>query len=44
MNSDLKKSVDVKDIIARVFDGSKFMEFKKNYGPTLITGYAKLYG
>ncbi len=24
--------------------GSKLLEFKKNYGPTLITGFAKLYG
>jgi 3-methylcrotonyl-CoA carboxylase beta subunit len=51
MNPDLKKNVDVYDIIARVFDGnkelflgSKMLEFKKNYGTTLITGFAKLYG
>lgn len=44
MNPDLKKSVDANLIISRIFDGSKFLEFKKNYGSTLITGFAKLYG
>ena len=39
-----KKNVDVREIIMRVFDGSKFQEFKANYGSTLITGFAKLYG
>ena len=31
-------------VIARLFDGSRFMDYKKNYGQTLITGFAKLYG
>ena len=44
MSPNLKKVVDAKHIIARVFDGSKFLEYKRNYGPTLITGFAKLYG
>lgn len=44
INPDLKKPMDVRYIISRVFDGSKFLEFKRNYGPTLVTGFAKLYG
>lgn len=38
MNSDLRKKIDSKYIISRIVDGSKFLEFKKNYGVTLITG------
>ena len=41
---DSKKSYDVRHIIARVLDGSKFQEFKKEYGSTLVTGFGKLYG
>ncbi|XP_049953193.1 methylcrotonoyl-CoA carboxylase beta chain, mitochondrial [Schistocerca serialis cubense] len=40
----LKKSFDVKEVIARIVDGSKFKEFKQKYGDTLVTGFAKLYG
>jgi len=43
-NPDLKKSVDSRYLISRLVDGSKFCEFKKEYGPTLVTGFAKLYG
>jgi 3-methylcrotonyl-CoA carboxylase beta subunit len=41
---DLKKPVEVYEIIARLTDGSKFQEFKENYGTTIITGFAKLHG
>jgi len=41
---DLKKPVDVYDLIARIVDGSKFEEFKRDYGITLITGYARILG
>ncbi len=41
---DLKKPVDVREIIARIVDGSKFHEFKANYGPTLVTGFAHIMG
>jgi 3-methylcrotonyl-CoA carboxylase beta subunit len=44
MGADLRTSFDSRNLIARVFDGSRFMEFKKHYGPTLVTGFAKLYG
>lgn len=41
---DLKKSVDIYEIIARIVDGSKFEEFKRDYGTTLITGYSRILG
>lgn len=44
LSPDLKKSVDSRHVIARIVDGSKFQEFKKEYGSTLVTGFAKLYG
>lgn len=44
VGSVLTKPFDVREVIARIFDGSRFMEFKKMYGDTLVCGYAKLYG
>ncbi|MET0168833.1 MAG: carboxyl transferase domain-containing protein [Aliihoeflea sp.] len=41
---DTRQPYDVREIIARVVDGSEFDEFKANYGTTLITGFAHLYG
>ncbi len=41
---DLKKPVEVVEIIARLTDGSRFQEFKENYGTTIITGFSKLHG
>jgi len=41
---DTKKSFDVRKIIARIVDGSRFHEFKALYAPTLVTGFGKLYG
>jgi len=35
---------DVHEVIARLVDGSDFQEFKANYGKTLVTGFARLYG
>lgn len=40
----LTKSFDVREVIARIFDGSRFNEFKKMYGDTLVCGFARLYG
>ncbi|XP_029002981.1 methylcrotonoyl-coenzyme A carboxylase 2 [Betta splendens] len=37
-------SVDVKMVISRLTDGSRFQEFKARYGTTLITGFAKIHG
>ncbi|XP_026394570.1 methylcrotonoyl-CoA carboxylase beta chain, mitochondrial-like [Papaver somniferum] len=41
---DQKQPFDVRSIIARIVDGSEFDEFKKLYGPTLVTGFAKIHG
>lgn len=41
---DLKKPFEVREIIARIVDGSDFDEFKALYGSTLVTGFAHLYG
>jgi len=42
--TDLRQPYDVREVIARIVDGSEFDEFKQNYGTTLITGFAHLYG
>lgn len=44
MPTSLKKSFDMREIIARVVDGSRFQEFKKTYGVTLVTGFARIMG
>ena len=41
---DARKSYDVREIIARLVDGSEFDEFKSRYGTTLVCGFARLYG
>ena len=41
---DTRKPYDVREIIARIVDGSHFDEFKQNYGETLVTGFAHIYG
>ena len=40
----LKKSYDVRQVIARLVDRSRFAEFKELYGTTLVTGFAHLHG
>jgi 3-methylcrotonyl-CoA carboxylase beta subunit len=42
--TDLKKQYDVREVIARLVDGSEFDEFKARYGTTLVTGFAHLHG
>ena len=41
---DSKQPFDVRLILARILDGSRFHEFKKNYGTTLVTGFGKIMG
>ena len=41
---DNRTPVDIKEIIARVVDGSRFHEFKARYGTTLICGFAHIHG
>jgi 3-methylcrotonyl-CoA carboxylase beta subunit len=42
--ADTRKPFDVREVIARIVDGSEFDEFKARYGTTLICGFAHLYG
>ncbi|XP_034951591.1 methylcrotonoyl-CoA carboxylase beta chain, mitochondrial isoform X2 [Chelonus insularis] len=44
VGANLKKSFDVKEVIARIVDGSRFHEFKTQYGETLVTGFARIHG
>jgi acetyl-CoA carboxylase carboxyltransferase component len=44
VSRDLRQSVDVRDVVARVVDGSRFEEFKARYGPTLVCGWASIHG
>jgi acetyl-CoA carboxylase carboxyltransferase component len=39
-----RESYDVREVIARIVDGSRFREFKANYGMTLVTGFARIEG
>ena len=41
---DTRKPFDVREIIARLVDGSEFHEFKERYGNTLVTGFARIHG
>ena len=42
--TDLKKQYDIREVIARIVDGSEFDEFKRLYGTTLVTGFAHIWG
>ncbi|MFE4722623.1 acyl-CoA carboxylase subunit beta [Streptomyces sp. NPDC056728] len=42
--ADLRTPMDVREVIARITDGSGFTEFKPEYGPKLVTGWARLHG
>lgn len=44
VGSNLKRAFDVREIIARIVDGSRFDEFKALYGESLVTGFANIYG
>jgi 3-methylcrotonyl-CoA carboxylase beta subunit len=41
---DTRRPFDIREVIARIVDGSRFDEFKARYGKTLITGFAHLHG
>ncbi|WP_308468378.1 carboxyl transferase domain-containing protein [Rathayibacter soli] len=41
---DVQAPYDVREVIGRLVDGSEFHEFKKEYGTTLVTGFARLHG
>jgi acetyl-CoA carboxylase carboxyltransferase component len=44
MPRDLRKAFDIKEVIARIVDGSRFQEFKALYGQTLVCGFARIMG
>jgi len=44
VHADPRKPYDVREVIARLVDDSRFDEFKARYGPTLVTGFARLHG
>ena len=41
---DVRRSFDVREVIARIADGSRFHEFKVSYGTTLVCGFARIFG
>jgi acyl-CoA carboxylase subunit beta len=43
-SADVRVPFDVREVIARIVDGSRFSEFKTEYGPTLVTGFARICG
>jgi acetyl-CoA carboxylase carboxyltransferase component len=44
VNVDTRQPYDVREVIARIVDGSRFDEFKERYATTLVTGFARLHG
>lgn len=44
VGTNLKRNFDVREVIARIVDGSRFNEFKALYGDTLVTGFARIFG
>ncbi len=44
MPRDPREPYDAREIVARLVDGSEFDEFKRCYGPTLVTGFARIWG
>lgn len=43
-STNLRKPLPIREVIARIADGSRFSEFKRGYGATLATGFARIYG
>ncbi|VDD93360.1 unnamed protein product [Enterobius vermicularis] len=44
VGTNLMKLFNIREVIARIVDGSRFDEFKQRYGETLVTGFATIYG
>ena len=44
VHKDLKRPLDIRDVIARVVDGSRFEEFKPRWGATMVCGFASIQG
>lgn len=43
-STNLRKPLPIREVIARIVDGSEFSEFKRDYGTTLVTGFASIHG
>ncbi|HET7711393.1 MAG TPA: carboxyl transferase domain-containing protein [Thermoanaerobaculia bacterium] len=41
---ELRRPYDVREVIARIVDGSRFQEFKERYATTIVTGFARIHG
>jgi len=44
MEPELRRPVEIRDIIGRIVDGSRFEDFKARYGPTMVCGFASIHG
>lgn len=44
VGTDVRQPFDMREVIARIVDGSHFREFKQEYGTTVVTGFAKIHG
>lgn len=44
LSPDIRKPFDMHEVIARIVDGSRFLAFKPDWGPTLVTGFAEIHG
>ena len=44
VSRDLRQPFDIREVVGRIVDGSRFEEFKPLYGPTLVTGWAAIHG
>ena len=44
IDPELKRPAEIRDVIGRIVDGSRFEEFKPRYGPTLVCGFASIEG
>ncbi|MAJ62163.1 MAG: acetyl-CoA carboxylase carboxyltransferase subunit [bacterium TMED88] len=44
IDPDLRRPIDIRDVIGRVVDGSRFEEFKPRYGTTMVCGWASIHG
>ena len=44
IEADIKRQYDVREVIARIVDGSALQEFKARYGTTVVTGFARIWG
>jgi 3-methylcrotonyl-CoA carboxylase beta subunit len=43
-STNLRRPISAHEVISRIVDGSAFAEFKRDYGATLVTGFARIYG